>query len=87
MAELTELRNDGMAELTEWHLEKSLISKMPKSCEDIKSAAVKTRTFTNLSTPETTSEYNLLSDILKKIARVLSISMLYYSLTYSHSHR
>jgi hypothetical protein len=30
MAELTELRNDGMAELTEWHLEKSLISKMPK---------------------------------------------------------
>jgi hypothetical protein len=33
-----------MAELTEWHLEKSLISKMPKSCEDIKSAE-KTRTF------------------------------------------
>jgi hypothetical protein len=73
-----------MAELMEWHLEKSLISKMPKSCEDIKSAAVKTRTFANLSTPETTSEYNLLPDILKKIARVLSISMLYYSPTYSH---
>jgi hypothetical protein len=36
-----------------------LISKMPKCCEDIKSAAVKTRTFTNLSTP--------VPDILKKL--------------------